>query len=609
MVESHGLCSLVFDEMHIRSQVFWNLQQLEYVGFTNYGDNPDFDQKRIAKQAIVFLLNGIDVNFEFPVAYFFIDKLKKEQKKALVEPIITAISDCGVRITNLTFDGDPSNIPMAEMFGANLDVLSPTFQPFLINPSNGEKIYIFPDPCHMEKLLRNTLAGRKVIYDDQNKKIEWRFIESLYINSKENGLRTHKLSKKHIQWYRNTMNVRLAVQTFSNSVAKSMMFFKDQNHPEFENSDATIKFIQVVNTLFDIFNTKHTKNQNIFKKALNSENKRVIFDFLGNCIEYFKKLKIESNVPSQKGEKILVIKSNRKTGFRGFIICMYSLMHMFTEFTEEKNLLKFVPTYYFLQDVLEIFFGKIRACCGFNNNPNIHQFKGAYRKLQTSIKVQPSELGNCRYFDNDLPDNLNFSNIYFVSSCRPTIAHDEYEQLFAAQKDAILKEIVELDIINSGIHLLDVTTEFSTAYIASQIEKKIIDCPRFYCIDCQSVLHENSKVDIAGSSILDWIPTHSTFYICKIAEKFFKLFDIRNKSTKFDFKVLYVMIFRSMNLESLYSRSKFECDMSHKYQFIKCVVGQYISIRAAHVSQDITYDQYTELSRTYFTRKIIRGGE
>lgn len=128
------LCSLVFDEMHIRSQVFWNLQQLEYVGFNNYRDNPDFDQKRIAKQAIVFFLNGIDVNFEFPVAYLLIDKLKKEQKKTLLEPIIKAISDCGVRITNLTFDGDASNIPMAEMFGANLDVLSPAFQPFIINP-------------------------------------------------------------------------------------------------------------------------------------------------------------------------------------------------------------------------------------------------------------------------------------------------------------------------------------------------------------------------------------------------------------------------------------------------------------------------------------------
>lgn len=97
---------------------------------------------------------------------------------------------------------------------------------------------------------------------------------------------------------------------------------------------------------------------------------------------------------------------------------MHSAMHMFTELIEEKSLLTFLPTYYILQDVIEMFFGKIRACGGFNNNPNVHQFKGAYRKLQANIKVQPSKLGNCRYFDNDLPNNLNFSDIYFVSSRR-----------------------------------------------------------------------------------------------------------------------------------------------------------------------------------------------
>lgn len=598
------LCSLVFDEMHIRTQVFWNLQQLKYVGFQTYDENPNNEQKRIAKQAIVFFLNGINANFEFPVAYFLIDSLKKEPKKILLEQIINAVSECGVRITNLTFDGFASNIPMAEMFGANLDVTSPEFQPYFINPANSERIYIILDPCHMEKLLRNTLAGRKVIYDSKNRKIEWRFIEALHNQSKENGLRTHNLSKKHMQWHKNSMNVRLAVQTLSESVANSIMFFRDQKLSEFENSDATIEFIKIVNSLFDIFNTRHTKNQNIFKRALNIENKRVIFDFLKKCIAYFQTLKID-----EKGKKISVLRSNRKTAFRGFIICMYSAMLMFTELIEEKSLLTFLPTYYILQDVIEMFFGKIRACCGYNNNPNIHQFKGAYRKLQANIKVQPSKLGNCRYFDIDLPNNLNFSDIYFVSSRRPTIAHNEYEELFSAQKDAILEEVIKLDIINTGNHLLDVTADFSTAYIASQIEKKIMNCPRFYCVDCQSVLHENSKANIPDSGILDWIPTQSSFQICKTVEKFFKLFDIRKKTTEFDFKILYIMIFRSMDLESLYSSSKFECDINHKYQFIKCVVGQYISKRAAHVSQDITYDQYDTINRHYFMRKIIEGGK
>lgn len=74
------MCSLVFDEMSIRQQVMWSLHQLDYIGYINYGkdtENPENPQNIIAKQAIVFVLNGIDVNFEFPVAYYFIDTLKK----------------------------------------------------------------------------------------------------------------------------------------------------------------------------------------------------------------------------------------------------------------------------------------------------------------------------------------------------------------------------------------------------------------------------------------------------------------------------------------------------------------------------------------------------
>lgn len=514
----HGcklLCSLVFDEIHIRTQVFWSLQQLEYVGFNDFGDSPENEQKRIAKQAIVFILNGINVSFEFPVSYFFIDSLKKDQRSDLLKQIIKAVSDCEVRITNLTFDGYASNIGMTKILGADLDILSPKFQPYFINPANNEKIYIFLDPCHMLKLLRNTTASRKVIYDSQNRKIEWRFIEALYWNSKETGLRTHKLTKKHIQWYRNTMSVRLAAQTLSNSVANSIIFFRDQKHPDFKNSDATIEFIKTVNTLFDIFNSKDMKSQNIFKKPLNPDNKRVAFDHFKKSIEYFKTLKIDRNPPTDNVSSIQVatkgnidniipiLKSNRKTAFRGFIICMYSSMQMFTELVEDKSLLKFFPTYMILQDVIEIFFGKIRSCCGYNNNPNVHQFKGAYRKLQTNLKLQPSAHGNCRYFDNDLPDNLNFSDIYFVSSRKPNIAPEEYEQLFETQKDSILEEVIRLDAIRTGNHLLDVTSDFSTAYIASRIEKKIMNCSRFYCTDCQSVLHENEKADITGSGILD----------------------------------------------------------------------------------------------------------
>lgn len=611
---SEMCCSLVFDEMNIRRQVLWSTQQMKYIGYVNCGKEPGGQDQTISTQAILFILNGLNVNLEFPVAYFFINTLNSVQRKDLLLKIIEAVSECGVNITNLTFDGYATNIPMCQMLGAELDVFSPNFRSFFQNPFSDNEIHIILDPCHMEKLARNALATKGVFYDTENGKIEWRFIESLHKFSKQNFFPMHKLSKKHIQWNRNQMNVRLAVQTLSESVAKSIEFLMDQGHPEFADAGATIKFIRTMNTLFDIFNTKHTKNDNIFKRAMNQENKRVIFDFFESCIEYFKSLKVESdsnsNSTAKKIQLIPLLKSRRKCAFQGFIIDMQSVVGMYEKLVEEKRHLSSLPTYYLLQDIIEMFFGKIRSRCGFNNNPNILQFKGAYRKIQANLDIKCSDLSNCRIFDRTLPENPCFSNVYFVSSKRSTIQDIDCEDLYERQKNDILKEVVILDQVERCNHLLDATKQITILHIVAMIEKKISQCPRFYCSTCQAVLQENEKVNSTESTLLAWDPCVSTFQICKNAERYFKLIDVKSDlEPQFDFKVLYCMIFRSMDFNSLYKNSKFDCDINHKYQLIKCVVGQYISIRAAQVSRDLTLDQYDLISRQHFNRLILRSGQ
>lgn len=234
------MCSLVFDEMYIRKQVYWCWHQENYAGFVNHGQKQDSDTNEIASQAIVFILNGVNASFEYPVAYYFINKLNGAQKRDLTLDIIEAVTQCEIKVTNLTFDGDKANLAMCTLLGANLDVESDFFHPYLFNPINGEKIYIVLDPCHAEKLVRNTLAGKKIIYTE-NGQIEWRYFESLYEFSKDSKLRTHKFTKQHLQWTGCKMNVRVACQTLSNSVANSMQFLLDQNRPQFAGAKETIR--------------------------------------------------------------------------------------------------------------------------------------------------------------------------------------------------------------------------------------------------------------------------------------------------------------------------------------------------------------------------------
>lgn len=397
------MCSLVFDEMYIRQQALWCSTELNFSGFANDAKG---EEKKIAKQVIAFILKGIDVNFEFPIAYYFIDEIKAPQRKNLVQEIIAAVTQCGVKITNLTFDGLSANAAMCRLSGANLNVYHRDFQTHIINPITKEKIYIMLDPCHMVKLVRNTLGRKQEIFvGSKNKKIEWRYIESLYEYSRNNNVYSHKLTKKHIEWKRNSMNVRLATQTLSNSVADSIQFLQENNVPEFQGAETSIEFFRRIDKTFNIFNSRnlrHSQPTDIFKRVLSEENKRIVFDFLHSNIKYFKSLKIhedyyegkkKSATAIKKTKMVPILKSRSFCGFRGFIIDMVSLMDMFTEYIEQNHILTSIATYNMLQDVIEMFFGRIRACGGFNNNPNVHQFKGIYISLKSTIyskQIQPN---------------------------------------------------------------------------------------------------------------------------------------------------------------------------------------------------------------------------
>lgn len=281
---------------------------------------------------------------------------------------------------------------------------------------------------------------------------------------------------------------------------------------------------------------------------------------------------------------------------------MASLKAMYEEYVEQKHFITTIATYNLLQDVIEMMFARIRACCGANNNPNTDQFKGAYRKIQCNMKLNISTSTNCRVFDTQLPDNLFYSNIYFVSSLRAKIVMDESK--YNSQKDSILQDLGDetmydgcddAEIMNATHHLLDGSAVFMITYLAAKIEQKIMQCKNFHCNDCQLIFEISEKIDTIDVYSSSYTPCHSTVEICKKAEKFFKLYDGHTSKPRYDFKVLYCLIFRSMNFEVLYSNSKFECNKNHKYHFIKCIVGQYITMRASQISRQITLNRQDKI--------------
>lgn len=156
----------------------------------------------------------------------------------------------------------------------------------------------------------------------------------------------------------------------------------------------------------------------------------------------------------------------------------------------------------------------------------------------------------------------------------------------------------------------DGSLHFSIAYSASLIEEKIENSSGFYCNSCRNVFDENKKLESFDFTVLRRKPCISTFDICKITEKFFKLFDIRDNTQNVKkFRVIYCLIFRSMDMNSLFPDSKFDCDFGHRYHFIKCIVGIYLSHRAADISREITYGQHEKLLRQQLNHAVIFEGQ
>ena len=115
------------------------------------------NNNNIAKEALVFLLVGVNKTWKIPIGYFLIDKITGEQKYNLVSQCLKIVHETGIKIICITCDGAGSNIVMAKKLGCKLSDVN-SLQTYFCHPITAEPVYFMLDPCHMVKLVRNTLG-------------------------------------------------------------------------------------------------------------------------------------------------------------------------------------------------------------------------------------------------------------------------------------------------------------------------------------------------------------------------------------------------------------------------------------------------------------------
>lgn len=349
--------SLNFDEMNIHRSMTWCRATNKFIGLIDYGTQDSNEEFTLAKDVIVYMAVGINTNFQQPIGYYFIESLKGNERAKLILHIIEEVTKKGIKIASVTCDGHKANPTMFMHLGVKLELVDGDFKSYFINPFNGEKIYIILDPSHAIKLVRNTLGNCETIYDENDEEISWKYLINLVnFSGKQNIGLAHKMTKRHLEFKDRIMHVRTAVETLSNSTANAIQFLKDNGIKEFANAESTIKFIRMYDKLWDIFNSRRIRSDEIpFKSAINENNVDIIFEFLLKAKKYILSLKIMNK---QSGRIVPIVKSVYNTAFRGFILNINSVMSMYKDYVEERHWMHFIATYRLSQDPLEMFFGE-----------------------------------------------------------------------------------------------------------------------------------------------------------------------------------------------------------------------------------------------------------
>jgi hypothetical protein len=608
------VCVLMMDEVAIRQQLDWDGKR--YHGYIDMGTEIDNDSLPMAKEALVFMVVAVNDHFKLPVGYFLINGLGALERANLIKQCLTKLNDVGVNVVSLTFDGAASNLSMASLLGCNLnDAQSADFNTSFSHPVTNDAVVILPDPCHMLKLVRNTLTDKKSVVDDQNKIVNFDYINKLHKLQEKEGLHLgNRLRSAHIASFKKKMNVKLAAQLLSQSVATSLEFCMRENLPDFVGAGPTIRFICMFDKLFDVLNSRNLMAKG-FKRPIKESNWAEIAGFLAVARSYI--LSLKESVDGRT-----MINSNRKTGFLGFIICIDSLIKLYIRLIESGSFgVRFLCTYKFSQDHLELLFGKIRSLGGCNNNPTARQFCAAYKKLLVRNEIQDVMRGNC--LPLQIVPILNVSSVT-VCNDTPAMASLNNSSTKSRMFDLLDGQGVtdhNYAYVPNPIHL-SACSEKIVAYIAGFVVFKLKHSLK--CEQCVSALSDSignqycSLIELKTRGGLVY-PSNDVIDLCLTCEKFFRKCVYTSGNSAISSVKCYEMV--QSVLKSYINKDVFvslaehmlECEplSNHVILLIKAVAEKYLQVRYFYAGRQFSAVQIANkqhISRQVSNKLILFHG-
>lgn len=208
-------------------------------------------------------------------------------------------------------------------------------------------------------------------------KLNYNHYEQLYDAEKKVEIKVvPKLTEYHIKPQKlQAMNVRLAAQLFSRSVAIGLKIYRQLNVPGFDDTAGTEKVTSLLNDLFDILNAK------IPQAGIRKGSPKI--KFLEEFLDMLNQTEARKNVK-------LIASNQTVESLRVTLMSVLSII----EFLHNEGV-SYILTAKLNQDPLERFFGLVRSFGGDEDHPTVTKFSQLFRLLSLYTPVKVAVKGNC----------------------------------------------------------------------------------------------------------------------------------------------------------------------------------------------------------------------
>jgi hypothetical protein len=463
------ICSLIIDDMSIKEKMCYSRSEDCIYGLSSCKTDTVGEKPDIANKMLCYVIHGLSTRYTIPAGYFFHASLTPETYHKITLNILELLTTHGFIVLRIVTDDFSANVKLFKTL-CNGNLTNSIPHPFLAPMP----LFLSFDFCHALKNARNLFLDREM-YSSEGL-ISSDYLKKLYALQKDLPVKPIRyLTKKHLYPTNfEKMNVLRAIHIFSPAVSSSLKFLQENKHPQFQNVNGTIKYIE---TLYIFFQIHNVSSRNYYIRSLNS----AVAPYIDISDERLHWLNV--TFPNYIED---IQNSSFSAGLQGLtketahaLIFTSRSTFLCVKFLLQQSGFYYVLTRSFSSDAVEGMFSHVRLRGGSNDATDARTAEYALRQILRCGIVKASKSSNTA------------TNIDYVSSATIT------KQNFNPPSDLVGPDIVlpfnVLEKIRnlSNIFIPDNTIyTASIAFIAGYILKKLNET--FHCDTCLSLLVSTS---------------------------------------------------------------------------------------------------------------------